>query len=204
MRKAFCLLGGKVCPVSSLISLRNVEESLRHVDATFFLGKVGFLATGGKFIPPLPLPHPHLLGHADPRGLGQRQGGEEPWKEGKNVSFRICPVARLSESRSEQVIPLRLFRRVSWGLPAAFRVKSQLPGRQSLAFRLPVWAHPPVTLPFLGSFLGSAYSSPSKSCSSGDCVVLTAELTVAGLSPALPVCQTASFLCTSSSLHSTL
>lgn len=27
-------------------SLQNVEESLRHVDTTFFLGKVGFLATG--------------------------------------------------------------------------------------------------------------------------------------------------------------
>eukprot|EP00070_Physeter_catodon_P000100 XP_007099947.2 centromere protein M isoform X1 [Physeter catodon] len=27
-------------------SLRNVEESLHHVDATFFLGKVSFLATG--------------------------------------------------------------------------------------------------------------------------------------------------------------
>uniref|UniRef100_A0A8C6C3S9 Centromere protein M n=1 Tax=Monodon monoceros TaxID=40151 RepID=A0A8C6C3S9_MONMO len=36
-------------------SLRNVEESLHHVDATFFLGKVSFLATGGKCIPPLPL-----------------------------------------------------------------------------------------------------------------------------------------------------
>ncbi|XP_047598598.1 centromere protein M isoform X3 [Lutra lutra] len=31
---------------SELKVLRNVEESLRHVDATFFLGKVGFLATG--------------------------------------------------------------------------------------------------------------------------------------------------------------
>lgn len=29
-------------------SLQNVEESLRHVDAAFFLGKVGFLVTGGK------------------------------------------------------------------------------------------------------------------------------------------------------------
>ncbi|XP_033261053.1 centromere protein M isoform X2 [Orcinus orca] len=29
-------------------SLRNVEESLRHVDATFFLGKVSFLATGDR------------------------------------------------------------------------------------------------------------------------------------------------------------
>lgn len=27
-------------------SLRNVEESLHHVDATFFLGKVSFLVTG--------------------------------------------------------------------------------------------------------------------------------------------------------------
>ncbi|XP_072829711.1 centromere protein M isoform X4 [Vicugna pacos] len=29
-------------------SLRNVEESLHHVDASFFLGKVSFLATGGE------------------------------------------------------------------------------------------------------------------------------------------------------------
>lgn len=40
-------------------SLRNVEESLHHVDATFFLGKVGFLATGGKCVPRLLLPSPH-------------------------------------------------------------------------------------------------------------------------------------------------
>ncbi|XP_023618042.1 centromere protein M isoform X4 [Myotis lucifugus] len=31
---------------STLRVLQNVEESLRHVDATFFLGKVGFLVTG--------------------------------------------------------------------------------------------------------------------------------------------------------------
>ncbi|XP_072598942.1 centromere protein M isoform X2 [Vulpes vulpes] len=31
---------------SELKILQNVEESLRHVDATFFLGKVGFLAMG--------------------------------------------------------------------------------------------------------------------------------------------------------------
>nr|KAF6451970.1 centromere protein M [Molossus molossus] len=30
----------------SKYSLQNVEESLHHVDATFFLGKVSFLATG--------------------------------------------------------------------------------------------------------------------------------------------------------------
>ncbi|XP_045869926.1 centromere protein M isoform X1 [Meles meles] len=35
-----------VVNLHSKYSLRNVEESLRHVDATFFLGKVGFLATG--------------------------------------------------------------------------------------------------------------------------------------------------------------
>uniref|UniRef100_A0A8D1GV34 Centromere protein M n=1 Tax=Sus scrofa TaxID=9823 RepID=A0A8D1GV34_PIG len=29
-------------------SLRNVEESLHHVDATFFLGKVSFLVTGAR------------------------------------------------------------------------------------------------------------------------------------------------------------
>lgn len=39
-------------------SLQNVEESLRHVDTTFFLGKVGFLATGGKRVPCLLLPTP--------------------------------------------------------------------------------------------------------------------------------------------------
>uniref|UniRef100_A0A9L0R1X8 Centromere protein M n=1 Tax=Equus caballus TaxID=9796 RepID=A0A9L0R1X8_HORSE len=35
-----------VVNLHSKYSLRNVEESLHHVDATFFLGKVGFLATG--------------------------------------------------------------------------------------------------------------------------------------------------------------
>lgn len=45
-----CLLCGKVCFLAPAWppSLQNVEESLRHVDATFFLGKVGFLVTGGK------------------------------------------------------------------------------------------------------------------------------------------------------------
>lgn len=37
-------------------SLKNVEASLAHVDATFFLGKVCFLVTGGTYdICPLPL-----------------------------------------------------------------------------------------------------------------------------------------------------
>ncbi|KAK1341668.1 hypothetical protein QTO34_018085 [Cnephaeus nilssonii] len=35
-----------VINLHSKYSLQNVEESLRHVDATFFLGKVGFLVTG--------------------------------------------------------------------------------------------------------------------------------------------------------------
>ncbi|XP_016065752.1 PREDICTED: centromere protein M isoform X2 [Miniopterus natalensis] len=35
-----------VVNLHSKYSLQNVEESLHHVDATFFLGKVGFLATG--------------------------------------------------------------------------------------------------------------------------------------------------------------
>ncbi|XP_057598086.1 centromere protein M isoform X3 [Hippopotamus amphibius kiboko] len=35
-----------VVNLHSKYSLRNVEESLQHVDATFFLGKVTFLATG--------------------------------------------------------------------------------------------------------------------------------------------------------------
>jgi len=35
-----------VVNLHSKYSLRNVEESLHHVDATFFLGKVGFLITG--------------------------------------------------------------------------------------------------------------------------------------------------------------
>lgn len=35
-----------VVNLHSKYSLQNVEESLRHVDTTFFLGKVGFLATG--------------------------------------------------------------------------------------------------------------------------------------------------------------
>uniref|UniRef100_A0A8C3XAF3 Centromere protein M n=1 Tax=Catagonus wagneri TaxID=51154 RepID=A0A8C3XAF3_9CETA len=32
-------------------SLRKVEESLHHVDATFFLGKVSFLVTGDRRLP---------------------------------------------------------------------------------------------------------------------------------------------------------
>ncbi|XP_006740426.1 centromere protein M [Leptonychotes weddellii] len=39
-------LGSLSSGLSSRTSLRNVEESLHHVDATFFLGKVGFLITG--------------------------------------------------------------------------------------------------------------------------------------------------------------
>ncbi|XP_013366724.1 PREDICTED: centromere protein M isoform X4 [Chinchilla lanigera] len=35
-----------VINLHSKYSLQNVEESLRHVDASFFLGKVCFLATG--------------------------------------------------------------------------------------------------------------------------------------------------------------
>lgn len=35
-----------VINLHSKYSLQNVEKSLHHVDATFFLGKVGFLATG--------------------------------------------------------------------------------------------------------------------------------------------------------------
>ncbi|XP_036281360.1 centromere protein M [Pipistrellus kuhlii] len=35
-----------VINLHSKYSLQNVEESLRHVDTTFFLGKVGFLVTG--------------------------------------------------------------------------------------------------------------------------------------------------------------
>lgn len=48
-----CLLCCKVCFLALAWppSLQNVEESLRHVDATFFLGKVGFLVTGGKCAP---------------------------------------------------------------------------------------------------------------------------------------------------------
>ncbi|XP_066214644.1 centromere protein M isoform X1 [Saccopteryx leptura] len=37
-----------VVNLHSKYSLQNVEESLHHVDATFFLGKVGFLATGAR------------------------------------------------------------------------------------------------------------------------------------------------------------
>ncbi|XP_033089672.1 centromere protein M isoform X3 [Trachypithecus francoisi] len=36
-----------VVNLHSKYSLQNTEESLRHVDASFFLGKVCFLATGG-------------------------------------------------------------------------------------------------------------------------------------------------------------
>uniref|UniRef100_A0A673VCL8 Centromere protein M n=1 Tax=Suricata suricatta TaxID=37032 RepID=A0A673VCL8_SURSU len=38
-----------VVNLHSKYSLRNVEESLHHVDATFFLGKAAFLATGDRF-----------------------------------------------------------------------------------------------------------------------------------------------------------
>ncbi|KAM5251053.1 centromere protein M isoform 2-T2 [Hipposideros larvatus] len=40
-----------VVNLHSKYSLQNVEKSLHHVDATFFLGKVGFLATGGGKLP---------------------------------------------------------------------------------------------------------------------------------------------------------
>lgn len=48
-----CLLCCKVCFLALAWppSLQNMEESLRHVDATFFLGKVGFLVTGGECTP---------------------------------------------------------------------------------------------------------------------------------------------------------
>ncbi|XP_060045042.1 centromere protein M isoform X2 [Erinaceus europaeus] len=36
-----------VINLHSKYSLQNVEKSLHHVDATFFLGKVVFLTTGG-------------------------------------------------------------------------------------------------------------------------------------------------------------
>lgn len=60
---AFCAVSFVLCSVFSPHhpSLRNVEESLHHVDATFFLGKVSFLVTGGKCPPRcllLPTPHP--------------------------------------------------------------------------------------------------------------------------------------------------
>ncbi|NP_001291300.1 centromere protein M isoform e [Homo sapiens] len=47
-----------VVNLHSKYSLQNTEESLRHVDASFFLGKVCFLATGGKYVPRLLLPTP--------------------------------------------------------------------------------------------------------------------------------------------------
>uniref|UniRef100_A0A2I3FVT3 Centromere protein M n=1 Tax=Nomascus leucogenys TaxID=61853 RepID=A0A2I3FVT3_NOMLE len=37
-----------VVNLHSKYSLQNTEESLRHVDASFFLGKSCFLATGGR------------------------------------------------------------------------------------------------------------------------------------------------------------
>ncbi|XP_045319410.1 centromere protein M isoform X6 [Leopardus geoffroyi] len=37
-----------VVNLHSKYSLRNVEESLHHVDATFFLGKAAFLASGAS------------------------------------------------------------------------------------------------------------------------------------------------------------
>ncbi|XP_049740503.1 centromere protein M isoform X2 [Elephas maximus indicus] len=40
-----------VVNLHSKYSLQNVEESLCHVDASFFLGKVCFLATGGGKLP---------------------------------------------------------------------------------------------------------------------------------------------------------
>uniref|UniRef100_A0A8C0ZYQ8 Centromere protein M n=1 Tax=Castor canadensis TaxID=51338 RepID=A0A8C0ZYQ8_CASCN len=40
-----------VINLHSKYSLQNVEESLHHVDASFFLGKVCFLTTGGGRLP---------------------------------------------------------------------------------------------------------------------------------------------------------
>ncbi|XP_040346623.1 centromere protein M isoform X4 [Herpailurus yagouaroundi] len=50
-----------VVNLHSKYSLRNVEESLHHVDATFFLGKAAFLATGVSS--PVPVP---FFGSASP------------------------------------------------------------------------------------------------------------------------------------------
>lgn len=69
--------------MSSRTSLRNVEESLHHVDATFFLGKVGFLITGGKCIPARPPPRVPCAWHRVDSSLRPPRG------DGKNVSFRI-------------------------------------------------------------------------------------------------------------------
>nr|XP_035954173.1 centromere protein M isoform X2 [Halichoerus grypus] len=55
-----------VVNLHSKYSLRNVEESLHHVDATFFLGKVGFLITGGSGDRAI---CPWTLGYPPPPGL---------------------------------------------------------------------------------------------------------------------------------------
>ena len=53
----FCLLCCETCPLLVFLpwpgrpSLQSVEESLCHLDAAFFLGKVAFLATGGECLP---------------------------------------------------------------------------------------------------------------------------------------------------------
>jgi len=55
-----------VVNLHSKYSLQNTEESLRHVDASFFLGKVCFLATGGNWAGE-PLQHsPAHRGEAGP------------------------------------------------------------------------------------------------------------------------------------------
>lgn len=72
-----------VVNLHSKYSLRNVEESLHHVDTTFFLGKVGFLITGGKCIPPLPPPRVLCAWHCVDSSLRPPRG------DGKNVSFRL-------------------------------------------------------------------------------------------------------------------
>nr|KAF6367911.1 centromere protein M [Myotis myotis] len=114
-----------VVNLHSKYSLQNVEESLRHVDATFFLGKVGFLVTGGKCA---------LAGQGQcavhlPAGAGLMG----------RTGLGIRPAVGPSKSTSEQVTH-RL------ALPSGFRVKPKPLSRRRVSGSM-ASAFPPPRLP---------------------------------------------------------
>lgn len=130
--------------MSSRASLRNVEESLRHVDATFFLGKVGFLATGGKCILPAPAAGAVCLAlwetphRSAPRGRKERE-----------LQNPTCWPSLQKQIRADGFAEIIV---ESYpGLPGAFRVKSPLLRRHKFGLPPSCLRTSAVTLPFFGS-----------------------------------------------------
>ncbi|XP_044083686.1 centromere protein M isoform X2 [Neovison vison] len=118
-----------VVNLHSKYSLRNVEESLRHVDATFFLGKVGFLATGAgresqcsvhrSTVVRLARTYRSPLLFCDPEALPGR-------------NFQFCSTHKETHSRSQGIDPVPVFP------SAADRVRGcYLSTKMGQALRLP-------------------------------------------------------------------